>query len=91
MIKISDIAKKAIDGFFAGNVAPDELGSKIFKAETASNAALRWLNKLNNMGSKGNRGRIVYILRRDNDGGKRDNHYCEKYKKQWILVTLILQ
>ncbi len=46
-IKISGIAKKAIDEFFTGNVAPDELESEIFEAEIALNAALRRLNKLN--------------------------------------------
>jgi hypothetical protein len=58
-IKISGTAKKAIDGFFAGNVAPDELESEIFEAETDLNNALRRLNKLNGK-EKQERGRIVY-------------------------------
>ena len=57
-IKISGIAKKAIDGFFSGNWAP-ELENEIFEAESALNVALRRLNKLN--GRKNlEKGRIVY-------------------------------
>ena len=45
-IKISGIAKKAIDGFFAGNSTPD-LGAEITETERLINAALRRLHKLN--------------------------------------------
>ena len=57
-IKISGIAKKAIDGYFAGNSAPD-LGAEITENERLINAALRRLYKLNGK-EKRERGRIVY-------------------------------
>ena len=56
-IKISGIAKKAIDGFFAGNI-DTYLESETTENERLINAALRRLNKLNGR-DKGERGRIV--------------------------------
>ena len=57
-IKISGIAKKAIDGFFSGNIYTD-LESETTEAERLINAALRQLHKLNGNERRG-RGRIVY-------------------------------
>ena len=57
-IKISGIAKKAIDGYFAGNSAPD-LGAEITENERLINAALRRLHKLNGKENR-EKGRIVY-------------------------------
>ncbi|MHB1545719.1 MAG: hypothetical protein ACYCSB_00830 [bacterium] len=57
-IKISDIAKQAIDGFFSEDVAT-ELEAEIAETEMTLNAALRWLNELNGR-EKRERGRILY-------------------------------
>lgn len=57
-IKISGIAKKAIDGFFAGNIDTD-LESEITETERLINAALRRLHKLNGKENR-EKGRIVY-------------------------------
>ena len=57
-IKISGIVKKAIDGFFAGNIDAD-LEPAITENERLINAALRRLHKLNGR-EKMERGRIVY-------------------------------
>ena len=57
-IKISGIAKKQIDGFFAGNttLCPQE---EIIATERLINATLRRLNKLNGKENR-EKGRIVY-------------------------------
>ncbi len=57
-IKISGIAKKAIDRFFTGNSAPD-LGAEITENERLINAALRRLHKLNGKENR-EKGMIVY-------------------------------
>ena len=57
-IKTSGIAKKAIDGYFAGNIDTD-LEPAITETERIINAALRRLHKLNGKEKRG-RGRIVY-------------------------------
>ena len=57
-IKISGIAKKAIDGFFAGNIDTD-LESEITENERLISAALRRLHKLNGKENR-EKGRIVY-------------------------------
>ena len=57
-IKTSGIAKKAIDGFFSGNIYTD-LESETTEAERLINAALRRLHKLNGKERRGE-GRIVY-------------------------------
>ena len=57
-IKISGIAKKAIDGYFAGNTDND-LESETTENERLINAALRRLHKLNGKGNR-EKGRIVY-------------------------------
>ena len=57
-IKISGIAKKAIDGFFAGNIDID-LESEITENERLINAALRRLHKLNGKENR-EKGMIVY-------------------------------
>ena len=57
-IKISGIAKKAIDGFFANNIDTD-LESETTETERLINAALRRLHKLNDK-EKQEKGRIVY-------------------------------
>ena len=57
-IKISGIAKKAIDGFFAGNIDTD-LEPSITETERLINAALRQLHKLNG-NERREKSRIVY-------------------------------
>ncbi len=57
-IKISDIAKKTIDGFFSGNIDTD-LEPAITETERLINAALRRLHKLNGKENR-EKGRIVY-------------------------------
>ena len=57
-IKISGIAKKAIDGYFSGNIDTD-LESEITENERLINAALRRLHKLNGKENR-EKGRIVY-------------------------------
>ena len=57
-IKISGIAKKAIDGFFAGNIDSD-LKAEITETEQLINAALRRLHKPSGK-EKQEKGRIVY-------------------------------
>ena len=57
-IKISGIAKKAIDGFFAGNIDTD-LEPSITETKHLINAALRQLHKLNGK-ERREKGRIVY-------------------------------
>ena len=57
-IKISGIAKKAIDGFFAGNIDTD-LESETTETKRLINAALRRLHKLNG-NERREKGRIVY-------------------------------
>ena len=57
-IKISGIAKKAIDGYFAGNIDTD-LEPAITETERIINAALRRLHKLNGKENR-EKGRIVY-------------------------------
>ena len=57
-IKISGIAKKAIDGFFTGNTTLC-LHEEITATEQLINAALRRLHKLNGKENRG-KGRIVY-------------------------------
>ena len=57
-IKISGIAKKAIDGFFAGNIDTD-LEPAITENERLISAALRRLYKLNGK-ERREKGRIVY-------------------------------
>ena len=57
-IKISGIAKKAIDGFFAGNIDTD-LEPAITENERLINAALRRLHKLNGRENR-EKGRVVY-------------------------------
>lgn len=57
-IKISGIAKKAIDGFFSCNIDAD-LETEIIEAERLINAALRQLHKLNSKETQ-EKGRIVY-------------------------------
>ena len=57
-IKISGIAKKAIDGYFAGNIDTD-LETEITENERLINAALRRLHKLNGKENR-EKGRIVY-------------------------------
>ena len=69
-IKISGIAKKAIDGFFAGNIDTD-LEPSTTEAERLINAALRQLNELNGEEKRG-RGRIVYYAGK---GGNDERHY----------------
>ena len=69
-IKISGIAKKAIDGFFSGNIDTD-LEPSTTEAERLINAALRQLNELNGEEKRG-RGRIVYYAGK---GGNDERHY----------------
>lgn len=57
-IKISSIAKKQIDGFFAGNIDTN-LEPAITETERLINAALRRLHKLNG-NERREKGRIVY-------------------------------
>ena len=57
-IKISDIAKKTIDGFFAGNIHTD-LELETTEAERLINAALKRLHNLNG-NERREKGRIVY-------------------------------
>ena len=57
-IKISGIAKKAIDGFFAGNIDND-LESEITETKRLINAALNRLHKLSGKENR-EKGRIVY-------------------------------
>ena len=57
-IKISGIAKKAIDRFFTGNIDTD-LEPAITENERLINAALRRLNKLNGKENR-EKGRIIY-------------------------------
>ena len=57
-IKISGIAKKAIDVFFAGSIDND-LESEITENERPINAALRRLHRLNGKENR-EKGRIVY-------------------------------
>jgi hypothetical protein len=57
-IKISGVAKKALDGFFSGNIDTD-LEPSTTEAERLINAALRRLHKLNGKENR-EKGRIVY-------------------------------